>query len=318
MARGCPPSGGSSMSATGSPPSNLCPELATLALHAGAAPDAATGSLLMPIYQTATFVQQGVGLHRGYTYSRTANPTVTALERRLAALEGGEHALAYASGLAATTGLALALLAAGDRVVLSDVVYGGTARLFADVLERFGVAPEFVDTADPDAVAAALARPARLVFVETPANPTLKLTDLALVAGLARDAGALLAVDNTLLTPVLQRPFAWGADLVLHSTTKFIDGHNATIGGALVVRDAALAERLAWHRNALGLIQSPFDAWLTLQGAKTLPLRMRRHEEGARRVGAFLAGDRRVKRLIDPGAPEFPQAELARRQQAGG
>ncbi|MBZ0101797.1 MAG: PLP-dependent aspartate aminotransferase family protein [Thermoanaerobaculia bacterium] len=306
------------MSATGSPPSNLCPELATLALHAGAAPDAATGSLLMPIYQTATFVQQGVGLHRGYTYSRTANPTVTALERRLAALEGGEHALAYASGLAATTGLALALLAAGDRVVLSDVVYGGTARLFADVLERFGVAPEFVDTADPDAVAAALARPARLVFVETPANPTLKLTDLALVAGLARDAGALLAVDNTLLTPVLQRPFAWGADLVLHSTTKFIDGHNATIGGALVVRDAALAERLAWHRNALGLIQSPFDAWLTLQGAKTLPLRMRRHEEGARRVGAFLAGDRRVTRLIDPGAPEFPQAELARRQQAGG
>jgi cystathionine beta-lyase/cystathionine gamma-synthase len=306
------------MSATGSPPSNFCPDLATLALHAGAAPDAATGSLLVPIHQTATFVQQEVGLHRGYTYSRTANPTVTALERRLAALEGGEHALAYASGLAATAGLAFALLAAGDRVVLSDVVYGGTARLFADVLERFGVTPEFVDTADPDALAVALERPARLVFVETPANPTLKLTDLALVAGLARDAGALLAVDNTLLTPALQRPFAWGADLVLHSTTKFIDGHNATIGGALVVRDAALAERLAWHRNALGLIQSPFDAWLTLQGAKTLPLRMRRHEEGARRVGAFLAGDRRVRRLIDPGAPEFPQAELARRQQTGG
>lgn len=293
-------------------------DLSTLALHAGATADPATGSLLVPIHQTATYVQQGVGRHLGYTYSRTANPTVTALERRLAALEGADHALAFSSGLAATATLALALLGAGDRVVLSDVVYGGTVRLFNAVLGRFGVVAESVDTADPEALAAALERPARLVLVESPANPTLKLTDLELAAGLAHAAGALLVVDNTLLTPVLQRPFEWGADLVLHSTTKFIEGHNATIGGALVARDAELAERLAWHRNALGAIQSPFDAWLTLQGVGTLPLRMERHCRGAETIAELLARDRRVTRLLYPGSPDFPQAGLARRQQRSG
>jgi len=294
------------------------PSLATLAIHAGTAPDPATGALLTPIYQSTTYVQDAVGAHKGYTYSRSGNPTVTALERRLAALEGAEHATCYSTGLAATTALALALLQAGDRIVLSDVVYGGTVRLFQQVLARFGVEAEFVDTADPARLEAALRRPTRLLFLETPANPTLKLTDIALAAELAHAAGALVVVDNTLLTPVLQLPLELGADLVLHSTTKFIEGHNATVGGALITRDADLHERLAFLRNAIGAIQSPFNAWLTLQGVKTLPLRMERHSENALRVARFLESHPRLTRLLYPGLESFPQHELARRQQRSG
>ncbi|HEU5321014.1 MAG TPA: PLP-dependent transferase, partial [Methylomirabilota bacterium] len=297
---------------------DIDPSLATLALHAGTAPDPTTGALLTPIYQSTTYVQDAVGLHKGYTYSRSGNPTVTALERRLAALEGAEHATCYSTGLAATTALALALLQAGDRAVLSDVVYGGTVRLFQQVLARFGVEAEFVDTADPAALASALRRPTRLLFLETPANPTLKLTDVALASRLAHAAGTLVAVDNTLLTPALQLPLELGADLVLHSTTKFIEGHNATVGGALITRDAALHERLAFLRNAIGAIQSPFHAWLTLQGVKTLPLRMERHSENALRVARFLEKHPRVTRLLYPGLESFPQYELARRQQRSG
>jgi len=292
--------------------------LATVALHAGRVPDPTTGALLPPIYQTTTYVQKKVGEHLGYTYSRTANPTVTALERRLAALEGAEHALCFSTGLAATVALALGLLRAGDRVVLSAVVYGGTYRLFADLLAGFGVHTDNVDTGDDEALARALATPARLVLVESPANPTLRLTDLALASRLGHAAGALVVVDNTLLTPALQRPLELGADVVLHSTTKFIEGHNATVGGALITRDAALAERLQWTRNAIGAIQSPWNAWLTLQGVKTLPLRMRRHCESALEVARFLAAHPRVTRLLYPGLASFPQAELARRQQRGG
>lgn len=301
-------------------PSPALPDerLATQALHAGAVPDPATGALLVPIYQTTTYRQAGVGRHKGYTYSRSANPTVSALEARLAALEGAEHATCHASGLAATTVLALGLLAAGERVVLGDVVYGGTVRLFRDVLARFGVAATYVDTADLDALAAALATPAKLVFVETPANPTLKLTDIAGAAALAHAAGTLLVVDNTLLTPAHQRPLGLGADLVLHSTTKLIEGHNATVGGALVTADAALHERLAFVRNAIGAIQSPFNAFLTLQGVKTLPLRMARHAANALSVARFLERHPRVTRLLYPGLPSFPQHELAARQQASG
>lgn len=294
------------------------PSLATRALHAGAAPDPSTGALLTPIYQSTTYVQDAVGAHKGYTYSRSGNPTVTALERRLAALEGADFATCYSTGLAATTVLALALLQAGDRVVLSDVVYGGTVRLFQQVLARFGVEAEFVDTADALGLASALRRPTRLLFLETPANPTLKLTDIAPAAELAHAAGALVAVDNTLLTPALQLPLELGADLVLHSTTKFIEGHNATVGGALITRDAALHERLAFLRNAIGAIQSPFHAWLTLQGVKTLPLRMERHSENALRVARFLETHPRVTRLLYPGLESFPQHELARRQQRSG
>ncbi|HBL27255.1 MAG TPA: cystathionine gamma-synthase [Acidobacteria bacterium] len=293
-------------------------ELSTLALHAGASPDPATGAILTPIYQSTTFVQEAVGVHKGFTYSRSGNPTVAALERRLAALEGGEHALCFATGLAATTALALGLLKGGDRVLVSDVAYGGTVRLFREVLPPFGVQAEFVDTAKPECLAEALRTPARLVFLETPANPTLKLTDLAACADLAHAAGALVVVDNTILTPVLQRPFELGADIVLHSTTKYIDGHNATVGGALLARDAALHERLVWVRNATGAIQSPFNAWLTLQGVKTLPLRMERHCANALQVARFLEGHPRVTAVSYPGLDSFPQRELALRQHRAG
>jgi len=290
----------------------------TLALHAGAFPDPTTGAILTPIYQSTTYVNEAVGKHKGYTYSRTANPTVTALELRLAALEGAEHCSCFGTGLGATTALALALLGAGERAVVSDVVYGGTVRLFQQVLARFGVEAEFVDTADLAALAAALQRPTRLLFLETPANPTLKLTDIAAAARLGKQAGAVVVVDNTLLSPALQQPLALGADVVLESTTKFIDGHNATVGGALITRDPALHERFTFHRNATGTIQSPFNAWLTLQGVETLPLRMERHSRNALRVAEYLAAHPRVVRLLYPGLPTFSQYELACRQQKSG
>jgi cystathionine beta-lyase/cystathionine gamma-synthase len=220
--------------------------------------------------------------------------------------------------LAATTVLALALLRASDRVVISQAVYGGTVRLFLEVLAKFRVEAEFVDTADEQALAHALRKPTRFVFIETPANPTLKLTDISVAARLAKAAGALLIVDNTLLTPALQQPFDLGADVVLHSTTKFIEGHNATVGGALVTSDADLHDSFLFARNAIGAIQSPFPAWLTLQGVKTLPLRMARHSENALRVANFLAAHERVTKVIYPGLKSFPQFALAQRQQKTG
>jgi cystathionine beta-lyase/cystathionine gamma-synthase len=294
------------------------PSLATRALHAGTAPDPATGALLTPIYQSTTYVQEAVGKDKGYTYSRSGNPTVTALERRLADLEGAAHCTCYGTGLGATTVLALALLNAGDRAVLGDVVYGGTVRLFQQVLSRFGIRSEFVDMADPARVEEAFRTPAQLVFLETPANPTLKLTDIAQVSGLAHAAGAVVVVDNTLQTPALQFPLNLGADIVLHSTTKFIEGHNATVGGALMTRDAALHEKLAYLRNAIGAIQSPFNAWLTLQGVKTLPLRMERHSANALKVARFLEAHPRVTSILYPGLESFPQYALACRQQVSG
>lgn len=290
----------------------------TVALHAGTNPDPTTGAMLTPIYQTTTYRQETVGQDKGFTYSRSGNPTVSALERRLAALEGAEFCTCYATGMAATAALSLALLRAGDRVVVSQAVYGGTVRLFQKVLAPFRVQAEFVDTSDETALAKALQLPSRFVFIETPANPTLKLTDIQMAARLAKEANALLAVDNTLLTPALQRPFDFGADVVLHSTTKFIEGHNATVGGALITRDAELHERFAFVRNAIGAIQSPFPAWLTLQGVKTLPLRMARHSENALRIARFLLAHDRVTKVIYPGLESFPQFELTQRQQTGG
>ena len=293
-------------------------EFDTLALHAGTYPDPTTGAMLTPIYQTTTYRQEAVGRDKGFTYSRSGNPTVSALERRLAALEGAEFCTCYATGLAATTALCLALLRSGDRVVCSQAVYGGTVRLFREVLARFGVEAEFVDTANEQALADSLNKPTRFVFIETPANPTLKLTDIDLAARLAHQAEALLVVDNTLLTPALQRPFELGADIVLHSTTKFIEGHNATVGGALITRDAELQEQLAFARNAIGAIQSPFPAWLTLQGVKTLPLRMARHSENALHLARFLMAHERVTKVVYPGLESFPQFELMQRQQSAG
>ena len=294
------------------------PSFATRALHAGTTPDPVTGAILTPIYQSTTYVQEAVGKDKGYTYTRSGNPTVTALEQRLADLEGAEYCTCFGTGLGATTALALALLNAGDRAILGDVVYGGTVRLFQQVLSRFGVESDFVDMTDPVTLEAAFRRPARLVFLESPANPTLKLTDIALIAGYAHDINAVVVVDNTLQTPALQLPLNLGADIVLHSTTKFIEGHNATVGGALMTRDAALHEKLAYLRNAIGAIQSPFNAWLTLQGVKTLPLRMERHAANALKVARFLEGHPRVTRILYPGLESFPQYELARRQQVTG
>ena len=291
----------------------------TLALHAGAFPDPTTGALLTPIYQTTTYTQEAVGKDKGFTYSRSANPTVSALERRLAALEGAEHCTCYGTGLAATTVLCLALLRAGDHVVASQAVYGGTVRLLKQVLEPFGVTSDFVDTADEAQLRQALARKkTRFVFIETPANPTLKLTDIALATRIAHEADALLVVDNTLLTPALQRPLDLEADVVLHSTTKFIEGHNATVGGALITRDQSLHDQFSFTRNAIGAIQSPFPAWLTLQGVKTVGLRMAQHSENALQIARFLESHPRVTRLLYPGLESFPQFELARKQQASG
>jgi len=299
----------------------LVDELGTLhteALHAGTAPDPVTGALLTPIYQTTTYTQAAVGDHKGFTYSRAGNPTVSALERRLAVLEGGTFATCFSTGLSATTALFLGLLKAGDRVVVSQAVYGGTVRLLRMFFSEFGVDAVFVDTSNEAAFTAATAEPTKLVFVETPANPTMLLTDLELAVTLARRAGAVLVVDNTLLTPALQRPLDYGVDVVLHSTTKFIEGHNATVGGALITNDSELNDRLAFTRTATGTIQSPFQAWLTLQGVKTLPLRMARHSENALKVARFLENHPRVTRVEYPGLESFPQYELARRQQRSG
>lgn len=291
---------------------------ATRAIHGGLTPDAATGAILTPIHQSTTFVQEAVGRDRGYTYSRTANPTVAALERNLGALEGAPPAVCFATGMAALTALCLALLRGGDRVVVSDVVYGGTVRLLRQVLGPFGVRTAAADTSSGECLAAALAEETRLVVIESPANPTLKLTDIALAAELAHRAGALLAVDGTLLTPALQQPFALGADLVVHSTTKYLEGHNATVGGAVLARDPALVEKLRFVRNATGSIQAPHEAWLTLRGIKTLALRMERHSASALAVARFLAGHPRVSRIAYPWLDGFPQAALARRQQRAG
>lgn len=295
------------------------PGFDTLALHAGAVPDPTTGALLTPIYQTTTYRQEAVGSDKGFTYSRSGNPTVSALERRLAALEGAEHCTCYATGLAATTALCLALLSSGDHVVSSQAVYGGTVRLLNQVLGPFGVTADFVDTADETALRNALkAKKTRFVFIETPANPTLRLTDIELVARVAHEAGALLVVDNTLLTPALQRPFDFDVDVVLHSTTKFIEGHNATIGGALITKDATLHDKFSFTRNAIGAIQSPFPAWLTLQGVKTVGIRMAQHSANALKIARYLESHPRVTKIYYPGLESFPQFELARKQQVSG
>lgn len=294
------------------------PELATVAIHGGLAPDPTTGAILTPIYQSTTFVQEGVGRHKGYTYSRTANPTVAALERNLGELESAPPAACFATGMAALTTLFLSTLEAGAHVVVGEIVYGGVVRLLEQVLSRFGVAASFVDGGDRRALERAITPRTRLVLVESPGNPTLRLADIEAAATVAHGAGALLAVDNTLLTPVLQRPLELGADVVVYSTTKYVEGHNATLGGALLGRDGELLERFRFHQNAQGCGQSPFEAWLTLRGLKTLPLRMRRHADNALAVARFLAAHPRVERVLYPGLDDFPQAELARRQQASG
>jgi len=293
------------------------PELfATTAVRGGLAPDPATGAVLTPIYQSTTYHQEAVGVHKGFTYSRAANPTVSALEAALGALEDTPPAACFATGMAAISTLFLAILKSGDHVVVSDVVYGGTVRLFQQVLANFGVEASFVDTSDPVAVAQAIQGNTKLVFIETPANPTLKLTDIAAVAKIAHAAGIKHAVDNTFLTPVLQRPLELGADITLLSTTKYIEGHNSTVGGSIATHDQALLERLRIVRKTLGCIQSPQEAWLTLRGLKTLPLRLQQHCANAQKVAEWLEQHPKVARVHYPGLASFPQIALAEKQQS--
>ncbi|NUV54366.1 cystathionine gamma-synthase [Streptomyces coelicolor] len=287
----------------------------TLAIHAGNTADPLTGAVVPPIYQVSTYKQDGVGgLRGGYEYSRSANPTRTALEENLAALEGGSRGLAFASGLAAEDCLLRTLLAPGDHVVIPDDAYGGTFRLFAKVVARWGVEWSVADTSDPAAVRAAITPKTKVVWVETPSNPLLGITDIAAVAQVARDAGARLVVDNTFATPYLQQPLALGADVVVHSLTKYMGGHSDVVGGALVTADAELGQELAFHQNAMGAVAGPFDSWLVLRGTKTLSVRMDRHSENATRVADMLTRHPRVTSVLYPGLPDHPGHEVAAKQ----
>ncbi|MFV2115509.1 cystathionine gamma-synthase [Micromonospora sp. LOL_025] len=288
----------------------------TLAIHAGQDPEARTGAVIPPIYQTSTYAQDAVGTPRlGYEYSRSGNPTRDALQECLAALEGGPVGLAFASGLAAEDTLLRTVCKPGDHVVIPDDAYGGTYRLFARVAERWGLDFTPAKVSDPDAIRAAV-EPGRtrIVWVETPTNPLLGIADIAALAGIAHDAGALLVVDNTFASPYLQQPIAHGADVVVHSTTKYIGGHSDVVGGALVAADAGLGEELRYHQNAMGAINGPFDAWLTLRGIKTLGVRMDRHCDNAERIAAYLDGHAKVGQVIYPGLPAHPGHEVAAKQ----
>lgn len=291
----------------------------TKQIHEGVTPDPTTGAILTPIFQSTTFVQDSVDdyMGKGYSYSRGANPTVRALEEKLTALEGGVDTTAYASGMAATVAVFLALLKAGDHIVMGDVVYGGTYRFADQFLTKFGVEVSFVDASDTNAVSAAIKDNTRLVFTESPANPTLKVTDLAAVSAICAENGILHATDNTFLTPYFQRPFELGADIIIHSTTKFLDGHNATLGGAVVVNDADLGEMFSFARISAGLIMSPMVAWLTLQGVKTLSERMERQSASAMAVAEYLRAHDKVEHLTYPGLPDHPQHELSAKQASG-
>ncbi|MEU7717772.1 cystathionine gamma-synthase [Streptomyces tibetensis] len=287
----------------------------TLAIHAGNTADPLTGAVVPPIYQVSTYKQDGVGgLRGGYEYSRSANPTRTALEENLAALEGGRRGLAFASGLAAEDCLLRTLLSPGDHVVIPNDAYGGTFRLFAKVVARWGVEWSVADTSDPAAVRAAITPKTKVVWVETPSNPLLGITDIAAVAQVARDAGARLVVDNTFATPYLQQPLSLGADVVVHSLTKYMGGHSDVVGGALITGDAGLGEELAFHQNAMGAVAGPFDSWLVLRGTKTLSVRMDRHSENAVKVADMLTRHARVTSVLYPGLPEHPGHEVAAKQ----
>ncbi|MEX2291328.1 MAG: cystathionine gamma-synthase [Mycobacteriales bacterium] len=289
----------------------------TLAIHAGQDPDPTTGAVVVPIYQTSTYVQSEVGEHKGYEYSRSGNPTRTALETCLAALEGGRTGLAFASGLAAEDCLLRTATVPGGHVVIPDDAYGGTYRLFAGVLERWGVAHTPVRLGDLDAVRAAVRPETSLIWCETPTNPLLNIADIAALAGVAHDAGARLVVDNTFASPYLQQPLALGADAVVHSTTKYLGGHSDVVGGALVTGDAAFGEELAFHQNALGGVPGAFDSWLVLRGAKTLGVRMDRHCANAARVVDLLAGHPAVAQVLYPGLPDHPGHAVAAEQMSG-
>lgn len=291
----------------------------TRQVHSGVVPDPVTGAILTPIYQTTTYVQASVDryLEKGYSYSRSANPTVRALENKLTDLEGGVDTICFGTGMAAVNGLFMAYLSAGDHAIVSDVVYGGTYRLSTKIYSRFGVGFSFVDTSDAANVRKAIRKNTKLILTETPANPTLKLTDLRAVSDVAREHGIPHVVDNTFLTPYYQRPLELGADMVVHSTTKYFDGHNATVGGAIVVSNDEQNKAIRFIMNAAGMIMSPQVAWLTLQGCKTLSVRMDRQAANALEIARFLDKHPKVAKVSYPGLASFPQHELAKRQASG-
>lgn len=295
---------------------DLAAGLGTRAIHAGQRPEPLAGAIMTPVYLTSTYVQDGFGRHKGYEYARSRNPTREALERNVAALEAATHGFAFASGTACVDSL-MKLFTAGDHIICGENVYGGTFRLFDRLLRHHGLSFSYADTRDPQRIADTLTPRTVAVLVETPTNPLMRITDLDAAADIAHRAGALLIVDNTFATPVFQRPFEHGADVVFHSTTKYLNGHSDMIGGIALLRDDALAERLAFIQNAAGAVPGPFDCWLALRGTKTLHLRMPRHDENGRRIAAWLAERLGAERVIYPGLPSHPQHALAAHQMRG-
>ncbi len=288
----------------------------TRAIHAGQAPEEKTGAVIVPVFQTSTYAQQSPGVHTGFEYSRTHNPTRDALEECIAALEGGNYGIAFASGLAAEDTI-MHLLEAGDEIVCTDDVYGGTYRQFEKVHRKTGLVFHWVDSTNPENVARVLNDRTRLIWIETPTNPLLKLTDLAAIVEMARGTKALVAVDNTFASPFFQSPLEFGVDMVVHSTTKYVGGHSDVVGGIVVVKDEALRDRLKFLQNAVGAVPGPWDSWLTLRGAKTLGIRMERHFQNAMAVARHLEGHPKVASVVYPWLESHPQHELAKRQMRG-
>ena len=288
----------------------------TRAVHAGRIDDLLAGAIMPPIYQTSTYKQIALGEHKGYEYGRTHNPTREALERNVASLEGADFGFAFASGLA-TLDTILKLLRAGDHVICGDNVYGGSMRLMVRVYEQLGLTFSFVDMRDPENVARALTKSTRMVYCETPTNPMMFLADLQAIGDICQSRGVLFAVDNTFASPIFQQPLSLGADLVIHSTTKYLNGHSDMVGGILVTKREDLAERVGFLQNAAGAVPGPMDCWLALRGVKTLPLRMKQHDQGGRKVAAWLATQPKIEKIYYPGLPSHPQHELAKRQMCG-
>ena len=291
-------------------------DFSTMAIHEGQAPDAATGATVVPVYQTSTFTQQGIGEHKGFEYSRLSNPTRTALEVSLAALEHARYGLAFASGMAAEHAV-FSLLNPGDHIVTVANVYGGTVRLFERLFSRYGITFSYVEGSDAQEFEGAIGSNTKLIWLETPTNPLLTIVDIGAVAAIARARGVLLAVDNTFASPYFQRPLELGADIVVQSTTKYIAGHSDVIGGAVLLNDASIYEELRFFQNTIGAIPGPQDVWLTLRGVKTLAVRMRQHETNAFAVARFLQDHPRVSQVYFPGLPQHPNHEVARRQMSG-
>jgi cystathionine gamma-lyase/cystathionine beta-lyase/cystathionine gamma-lyase/homocysteine desulfhydrase len=289
---------------------------ATIAIHTGSEPDEATGSVTVPIYQTSTYAQDALGKNKGYEYARTQNPTRSAVERNIAALEGARFGFAFASGMAAIDAT-LRLVKAGEHVIVSDNTYGGTARLFNKILANYNIEFDFVDTSDPLNVEPAIKQNTKMVFLETPTNPVMIVTDLKAVSEIAHRVGARVVCDNTFMSPYLQRPLEFGVDIVVHSTTKYLNGHSDGVGGVVVLNDEEDANWIGFVQNSVGAILSPFDSWLVMRGTKTLALRMEQHDKSGRAVAAFLEEHPKVHKVYYPGSASHPQHALARRQQRG-